>query len=164
MRWVVAAVVLGCLLGGCTTVGSESAADPAPFASLTPGRSTKAQVFERVGQPHDVAYLPSGESVWSYYRVSTRVNAMSLIPVVGWVAAGNDTDVNVASVFFDDRQSYEKVEVTAHSAYQNSWAGLAKIASQHGEKARVEAEMKKVGLAFDAKLASEMETAIESLK
>ena len=54
--------------------GASETQDFGRYLSIKEGVSSKTDIFDSFGQPGDVRYLSSDESVWSYYANSSQVN------------------------------------------------------------------------------------------
>jgi hypothetical protein len=138
------------MTGGCATnFGSTQVQDFGKYASLQKGSTDKRTVHELFGQPQDVKYLESGESAWTYYKVSMTMNPLTFIPFVGLVAGGSDANTTIATFFFNTAQLFDKVQTSQKAQYVNMWVGMATIAANNDEVTRVSEEMKKLDLPFD---------------
>lgn len=145
------------VLPACATnYGSQQVQNFGAYSELQKGETSKLEVHEKFGQPHDVDYFPTGESVWTYFSVRMKMNAATFIPLVGLVAGGLDADTTTASFFFDMEDLFAKVETSTKSKYVNQWVGMASAASENDEMDRVSAEMEKYELPFDQEIAREM--------
>jgi hypothetical protein len=155
---LVALLSLTLLLSGCATnYGASQIQDFGRYSSLDKGSTTKQGVYELFGQPHDVTYLDSMESVWTYYSVNIRNNALTYIPFVGLLAGGLDTNASIASFFFDTSQIFQKVQTSTKAQYTNMWVGMATIMADNSEMERVSEEMEKLDLPYDQQLARQMQ-------
>lgn len=163
------AIVIGLAMLGtsacATNFGSTQVQDFGRYTQLQKGVTDKRGVHELFGQPQDVNYLQSGESAWTYYRVTMTTNALTYVPFVGMLAGGSDTNTTIATFFFDTKELFDKTQTSQKSQYMNMWVGMATlIAKSDNEIGRVAEEMKKLGLPFDEKLAKEMQGTDEIIK
>ena len=80
----------------------------------------------------------------------------SYVPYVGLLAGGSNEDITKVYFFFDSKQRLLRTQTNKKSDSENSWAGMARMASPGDRDDRaqhVAAEMTKIGKPFDAKLA-----------
>jgi hypothetical protein len=142
---------------GLQPIGSQAVEDFGRYQDLEKSKSTKTDIFKTFGQPHDVTYLSNGESVWRYYSVKTTNSYAGFIPLIGFFAQGENRDTNIADFHFTGQEKLLKYETLSKSDYSNIWPQLyGSIFNYDDELARVEAEMNKIGLPFDRKLAQRM--------
>lgn len=145
------------LLSACATnYGSSQVQNFGAYSNLEKGETTKQEVFEIFGQPHDVNYFETGESLWTYFSVEMTMSGATLIPFIGLVAGGNNMDTTTANFFFNPQEVFSKVDTSSKSQYVNQWVGIATIAMENDEMTRVEEEMEKLDLPFDPKIARSM--------
>lgn len=155
---IAAAIALaGLNAAACATnAGTQTVNDFGRYQQLQNGVTTKAQVHEIFGQPHTVTYIEqTGESLWRYYQVTSRMNPTTFIPFVGLATGGNDLDVTRADFFFDSNDVLLRSQREQRSKYVNQWVGLADAATRSGQVGIVETEMKKYDLPFDKKEAQQ---------
>ena len=142
---------------GCATYGNKSLDDPKKYLNIREGNSTKMDVYKVFGQPHDVDYSNDGaQSMWSYFKVETSPNAWTYVPYLGLLASGTNEESTKVYFTFDSNQRLTRIQTAKKSDSENSWAGIARIASQGNKDERaahVAAEMTKIGKPFDKKLA-----------
>jgi hypothetical protein len=94
--------------------------------------------------------------MWTYFKVETSPNAWSYVPYLGLLAGGTNEDTTKVYFFFDSQQQLLRTETNKKSDSENSWAGVARVASQGNRDDRaqhVEQEMMKIGKPFDKKAA-----------
>lgn len=150
---VAALVAASSLTAACATnVGTQTVNDFGRYQQLQNGQTTKSQVHEIFGQPHTVNYVAAtGESIWQYYQVTSRMNPTTLIPFVGLATGGNDLDITRADFFFDKNDVLLRSQREQRSKYVNQWVGLGDAMTRSGQVPAVEAEMQKYSLPFDKK-------------
>ncbi len=159
---IVLAIVM---LPACASnYGAQQVQNFGAYSDLEKGKTTKLDVHQKFGQPHDVDYFSTGESVWTYFSVRMKMNAATLIPFVGLVAGGSDTDTTTASFFFDASDTFSNVETSTKSKYVNQWVGIASVAVENDEMDRVSAEMEKYELPFDQDIARAMKGTSELME
>lgn len=135
-----------------TNVGTQSVNDFGRYQQLQNGQTTKVQVHEIFGQPHTVNYVAAtGESIWQYYQVTSRMNPTTFIPFVGLATGGNDLDITRADFFFDAKDTLLRSQREQRSKYVNQWVGMGDAMTRSGQVPAVEAEMQKYSLPFDRK-------------
>jgi len=162
---VAALLALTVFSSACATnYGARQIQDFGKYSELEKGATTKQGVYELFGQPHDVTYLESADSVWTYYSVTMTNNALTYIPFVGLLAGGSDTNASIASFFFDPLQIFQKVQTSSKAQYTNMWVGMATILADNSEVDRVSEEMEKLDLPFDQQLAMQMQGTDDILK
>lgn len=150
--WFAAAIVaVAFTTSACATnVGTQTVNDFGRYQQLQNGQTTKLQVHEIFGQPHTVNYVSTtGESIWQYYQVTSRMNPTTFIPFVGLATGGNDLNITRADFFFDANNTLLRTQREQRSKYVNQWVGMADAFTRTGQVAAVEAEMQKYGLSFD---------------
>jgi hypothetical protein len=156
MKNVILALTMLALPACASNYGSQQVQNFGAYSDLQKGQTSKLEVHDKFGQPHDVDYFSTGESVWTYFSVRMKTNAATFIPFVGLVAGGLDADTTTASFFFDMEDKFSKVETATKSKYVNQWVGMATVAAENDEMDRVSAEMEKYELPFDQEIAREM--------
>lgn len=139
-------------LSACISAGNEPINDVSNYQTLIPGQTTKLEVYKTFGQPFDVTY--QGEaSCWVYYTTSMSMNAGTLIPVYGLFAGGNDITARISRFWFGDEGAFLRNEYRTETVLLNSWATYGAPSASHEELTRVQTEMAKLGLEFDAQKA-----------
>ena len=126
------------------------------YLSLQEHQSTKSDVYNPFGQPHDVRKLDPQGVLWVYYKVHTRPSAWTYVPFVGLAAGGSARDMTFAYFAFDDSGVLQRIESKNVSDYENTWAGLGRAISRVSDKTqaeRVKEEMILIGKPFDEKIA-----------
>lgn len=159
-----ALLILAILLAGCATnYGAQQIDDFGRYTQLQADQTTKSQTFDLFGQPHDIRYLESGESVWIYYSVSMTMNGASFVPIVGLIAGGSNAQARIANFYFNAENTFQKVETLTKQQYVNQWVGMASVTVKNDEMVRVDDEMTKLGLPFDQSIARQMKGTAEIL-
>ncbi|MDP3460039.1 MAG: hypothetical protein Q8S09_12275, partial [Hyphomonas sp.] len=156
MKTALAAIGLAFISACASNYGSKEIQNFGAYSNLEKGATTKAQVHSDFGQPHDVNYFETGESVWTYFSVKMNMNPATFIPFVGLVAGGMNTDTTIASFYFDSVEHFQKVETSEKAKYVNQWVGMSAVAVKNDEMDRVAAEMEKHELPFDQDIARQM--------
>lgn len=92
MRYVLfASMAALCLaLAACSvTYGNKSVASPEVYGRLAPGKSSKADVYDALGQPSDVVTMKNGV-LWTYRYRKAKNDFLGNIPLfgVGLIAGG----------------------------------------------------------------------------
>lgn len=80
----------GLVLAACSvTYGNKAVASASSYEGLKPGRATKADVYETLGQPSDVLEMEKGV-LWTYRYRKAKNNLVGNIPLfgVGLIAGG----------------------------------------------------------------------------
>lgn len=152
MKAVVLAVAAACLLAtGCATnAGTQSVNDFGRYQQITNGQTTKPQLFQVFGQPHEVRYIDTtGESIWSYFHVTSRMNPTTFIPFVGLATGGSDLDITRADFYFGDSDVLLRYQREERSRYVNQWIGLGDALTPSGQVDSVRQEMGRLNLPFD---------------
>lgn len=159
MKKIIVVAVLGALAlstAACATnAGSQAVNDFGRYQQLANGQTTKTQLHAIFGQPHEVQAIPqTGESLWSYYQVTSKMNPTTFIPFVGLVTGGNDMDITKADFYFDASDRLLRSQREQRSRYVNQWLGMGDALTRSGQVDKVKAEMDRLGLPFDAREAS----------
>lgn len=142
------------LLAGCTSnFGPQAANDFTVFMDLEKGVTTKRNVYEQFGQPHEVYWLDDNHSIWAYYRIDSRMNALSFVPLAGPLIGGQDADVTSVFFRFDENIRFVDVERQERAAYKNNIGMLGDLASSKGQAEWVEEEMALLDIPFDRRAA-----------
>ena len=145
------------LISGCATnYGATSTDDFGKYTQLNENETTKVEIHGLFGQPHDVKYLPSGESVWTYFNVKMSTSGATFVPIVGLFAGGTNVDVRISNFYYDPEGIYSKLESQSKKQYVNQWVGIGTIAVENDELENVKMEMEKCDLPFDYNLARQM--------
>lgn len=101
---LVISLMVGLLVVGCASSGNEKIRDH-DQASLTqvivPGKTTKAQIREYFGTPTSVTYTDGGNEIYKYAHARATVKPVTLIPIIGLFAGGNDVTTKTLTVLFD---------------------------------------------------------------
>src|SRR5699024_5322700 len=122
-------------------------------------QSTKFDVYNVFGQPHDVRNPQTGDTVWVYYEVHSRPSAWTFVPYVGLAAGGSVEKKTFAYFDFNKAGVLQKMITSSNKGYENMWPGLGHALSNIHDKSqaeRVHDEMNKIGKPFDAKLAKKV--------
>lgn len=156
------ALLISIALSNCASVGSKSLEDFGNYVSLKEGISTKADVFDRFGQPADVVYsgqVAASPSKWIYVKADMHVNGWAYVPYVG-LLAGGVSEENMTAIFqFDQKGLFNKVNTARDTSYTNSWVGITRDTYRRHKdpKApRVAEEMARIGRPFDKKHAKNL--------
>ena len=140
----------------CAQVGNVKAVDAGTLSSLKKGVTTKKEVHSFLGQPHDVRPQTSG-SRWTYYRVTSKMNGLGLIPFAGLFLPGMNTTSSISHIYFDPGYRFSKSDINSSWDMQNPVAQLGRSADSFKndqQNIRVREEMTKLGLPFDEKEAN----------
>lgn len=141
---------------GCTTMGNKKLDDVNSYLQLKEQKSTKLNVYEIFGQPHDVRKIESGDVVWVYYKIYVRPSAWTYVPFVGLAAGGSARDTTFTYFVFDSSAILQKINAKSDKDYENMWAGLGRNISNASDKTqaqRVQDEMTALELPFDQDIA-----------
>ncbi len=145
-----------------TEYGNKNVNDVSKFMALRPGVSTKIDVYNTFGQPHDVAYLsPQGDCRWRYFTVQMRSNGLEFVPLLGLAAAGQNTDTKITDFSFDSKNCLRDVVTKSKAQFVQNFYGLTEDiirSSTDPKKMRVQQEMAKIGEPYDPKIASAVVT------
>lgn len=151
-------ICLSVLVQGCATatMGTTATDNIGNFLKLKPGVSSKYDVFELFGQPHDVVNAEGGsKSTWIYYQASMKSNPLTFVPFVGVVAGGMDKENTVVEIVFDQTETFQDVTVAKSKDYVNQWemmaSGVTTMAKGFEDPA-VKAEMDNLTLPYDPKI------------
>jgi hypothetical protein len=161
MKWFFLTMVLGCL-NSCATVGSKNLEDFGNYIGMQPGITTKAEVYDRLGQPADVVYggaVPTSSSKWTYVKADMHVSGWNYVPFVGLAFGGVAEDNMVANVTFDQRGRFTALHTEKDTSFTSHWVGLTRDVYRvaHDPKGpRVAAEMSRIGKPFDKKFAKNL--------
>ena len=136
--------------------GASETQDFGRYLSIKEGVSSKTDIFDSFGQPGDVRYLSSDESVWSYYATKMTMNAATFIPIIGMVAGGSNADTQISRFYFDSSNTLIKVETSSKAQYVNMWVGMGTAFVNNDYMQRIEDEMAKFELPFDQSKAVEI--------
>lgn len=149
-------------LSSCATVGSKNLEDIGNYVSLKEGQSTKADVFDRFGQPADVVYtgtVAASPSKWTYIKADMHINGWTYVPYVGVLAGGTSEEHMIATFQFDQKGLYSGVKTLRDSSYTNHWLGLTRDSyrrSKDPKAPRVAEEMTRIGKPFNKKHAKNL--------
>jgi hypothetical protein len=156
----IASLVLATVLFGCATLGNKTLDDPRKYLNIREGKSSKQDIYAVFGQPQDVDYADDKtQSMWTYFKVETSPNGWSYVPYLGLLAGGTNEDITKVYFFFDSEQRLLRTQTNKTSDSENSWAAMARAASQGNRDDRakhVEQEMAKIGKPFDKKAAHQV--------
>ena len=92
-------------LAACSvTYGNKSVASPEVYGRLAPGKSSKADVYDALGQPSDVVTMKNGV-LWTYRYRKAKNDFLGNIPLfgVGLFAGGKNGDVYTVLALFERR-------------------------------------------------------------
>ncbi|MNQ92071.1 hypothetical protein D3C85_1074790 [compost metagenome] len=154
-KFIIVAVIAAAAIttSACATnVGTQTVNDFGRYQQLKNGETSKRGVHDIFGQPHTVNYVPAtGETIWQYYQVTSRMNPTTFIPFLGLATGGNDLDITRADFFFDSKDVLLRTQREQRSKYVNQWVGLGDAMTPSGQVQAVETEMQKYDLPFDRK-------------
>ena len=97
MTLVFAASLVGC----ASTHGNKKIAEEDVINKIVPGKSTKKDVRNLIGDPIDVQFTDNGEEVWKYHYTRSDVRGTSFIPYAGALIGGTDTKTTTLTIRFD---------------------------------------------------------------
>lgn len=153
-RMIAVVTLLAAFCGGCATQHGDTAINDFPrFHTMTPGEATPADVHQSFGQPHAVLPADDDATTWSYFYVVSRPNLTGLIPFVGLVTAGRDSEITQADFVFDANGALLSTSRSQRMRYTNTWAQLAGAFTPTGQVEAIRQEMDRRGLPFDEKAA-----------
>lgn len=142
-------------LSACSvTYGNKSVASPAAYGALVPGKSSKADVYDVLGQPTDVVTMKNGV-LWTYRYREAKNNFLGNIPLFGvnLIAGGKNGDVYTVLALFDRQGVLASRSAAQQKLYTSNLASLKRTVDSMMEDdsshQRVEMEMKKIGRPFD---------------
>ena len=151
----------GLVLAACSvTYGNKAVASASSYEGLKPGRATKADVYETLGQPSDVLEMEKGV-LWTYRYRKAKNNLVGNIPLfgVGLIAGGKNGDVYTVLVLFDRKGVLLSRTADRRKLYTSNLASLKRsvddMMEDNSSHRRVEAEMKKIGKPFSEEAARE---------
>ena len=156
-------------LAACSvTYGNKSVASPEVYGRLAPGKSSKADVYDALGQPSDVVTMKNGV-LWTYRYRKAKNDFLGNIPLfgVGLIAGGKNGDVYTVLALFDRRGVLASRTAARQKLYTSNLASLKRSLEvmMEGESShrRVETEMKKIGRPFDPSAAKDADLLEKSL-
>lgn len=157
------------LVTSCTeTYGNKSVASAAVYGQLAPGRATRQDVYDALGQPSDVVVMEKG-TLWTYHYRHARNNLVGNIPLfgIGLIAGGKNGDVHTVLALFDRKGVLSSRTASRRELYTSNLFSLKRSLDgmigddlSHG---RVEAEMKRIGRPFNAQAAKDAKILEEAL-
>lgn len=156
-------------LAACSvTYGSKSVASPAIYGRLAPGKSSKADVYDALGQPSDVVTMKNGV-LWTYRYRKAENDFLGYIPLFGvnLIAGGKNGDVHTVLALFDRRGVLASRTAGRQKLYTSNLASLKRtvdgMLEDGSSHRRVETEMKKIGRPFDLSAARDADLLEKSL-
>ena len=162
----IAALIASLFLGGCTfTSGAPELRDIGRYMTLQAGQSTKADVYGRWRQPHDVLTTDKG-STWVYVYGTTKMHGATFAPFVGIIFGGSQVDATVISITFDNNERFASLKTEEESSYVNQWVGIAMamVPSDKDREARVRQEMTRLNLPYSGNATVEKATPVTPVK
>lgn len=100
----IALLCLGIAISGCTSMGTSALKDQTTFVGFKVGATTRNDVYQKLGQPHDVTTF-LGRNGWRYISADTNPEpGMFVLGVIFWplaLAGQNQYDVTQVDFFFD---------------------------------------------------------------
>jgi len=143
------------MTGGCASNhGANTISDYGRYLELEKNKSTKLEVYELFGQPADVVSISKGSMLyWKYIKTKSQWSGATFVPFIGFIFGGDNETVTTAVFYFDEKDTFTKLETFDKQRYQNMWVGLGKVAAERGARKdtrlRVAVEMKKINVEFD---------------
>jgi hypothetical protein len=140
-----------------TNVGNPNVNDFGKLLEMEKSVSTKSDVYDSFGQPHDVDYIANNESMWTYFHSKMTMSGATFVPFIGLVAGGSNADTSIMDFYFDNSGVYQKISRSNSTKYVNQWVGIAKGVNELAtdkKHERVAEEMKKLNLPFDKEVAN----------
>lgn len=156
-RAIVWAIAIFCLWGCVSNRGSSELRDENTLQKISIGTTTKLGVFDLLGQPHNVNVLAeSVQSEWIYFSERSYVHWASLIPVVGYLSSGTQSNKVVARITFNPDGTVSDLIVTDANTYLNSWVALHRVTDTdlNPSTNHIQVEMQYLGLPFDEEAAA----------
>lgn len=102
MKKIIISAFVSLALAGCSSVGNQSLKNETQESvktKIVKDKTTKQYVLASFGEP-DSHSLIDGEEQWSYTMYNSQSKATSLIPVVGLLAGGADSQTKSLKVSF----------------------------------------------------------------
>jgi outer membrane protein assembly factor BamE (lipoprotein component of BamABCDE complex) len=93
-----AALALGC---ACVTTGTKAVTDRQLVSGLQASKTTRAEVFNLLGDPAQVSYPKEGEEVWKYYYITECPRLPELLPILYIFVDGFNQRSQVLTVTFN---------------------------------------------------------------
>lgn len=156
-------------LSACSvTYGNKSVASPAAYGALIPGKSSKANVYDVLGQPSDAVTMKNG-TLWTYRYRKAKNNFLGNIPLFGvnLIAGGKNGDVYTVLALFDRQGVLASRSAARQKLYTSNLASLKRsldgMLEDNSSHQRVEMEMKKIGRPFDPSAAKDADLLEKSL-
>jgi len=150
MKAAVISAVAALALAGCTGHhGPAAIEDPLAIQALLDQRTDRQGAYEALGQPDMVSTNGGGETVWTWHRITSSSNALSMIPIVGIVAGGYDYDGTVGWLAFGADGLAANGGRDTFLVYRNSWAAFGDKFTPNHARAAVRAEMEAYHLPYD---------------
>lgn len=144
--------MLAVTFSSCTVnQGNAAIKDFGRYTNLQKNKSTKRDVHNNFGQPHDVNYAAQA-SRWTYYNLQMTMSGATFIPIVGLIAGGTNDRISTAEFFFNEKATLLNYSTTEKTKFTNSFIGAGQGLASHltnNQADRVQAEMTKLNLPFD---------------
>jgi outer membrane protein assembly factor BamE (lipoprotein component of BamABCDE complex) len=131
--------------------GNNSIKDFGRYSSLQKGNSTKKEIYNTFGQPHDVNAV-SSSSRWTYYNLQSSMSGASFIPFIGLIAGGTNDQITTAEFFFTSQGKLQNYSTSEKTKFTNSFVGSVQGIASHlsdNQSNRVQTEMERLALPFD---------------
>ncbi len=131
------------------------------LAAMSPGKTTKNDVFEAFGQPSDVVPLDHDKgSCWIYRFRKASNNTIAYLPMgVGLVAGGKNGDVYTRLFDFNRKNILTDTRAVSKELYTSNLFSLGRtinnLWSTNDSQKRVHEEMKRLDKPFDESRGSE---------
>jgi len=150
-------LIIAVLLAGCAVnLGTQAVNDFGRYMQLERDVTTKEQIHEIFGQPHEVrGSSEASDTMWSYYSYRIEPSAISYIPWVGMLAGGVNRDTARAVFHFDVDGILIHSERTESARYEATIISIGDRLTSSGQVELVRQEMLALGLPFDEELAEE---------
>ncbi len=87
------------VLSGCTESGTNVTA--AQAAQFVPGKTTEADVTNKLGQPDSTLTADNGHTSFTYAHLTNADNPVGFVPIVGIFAGGGTSSNNRVTFTFD---------------------------------------------------------------
>jgi outer membrane protein assembly factor BamE (lipoprotein component of BamABCDE complex) len=109
-------ILLSCMfLCGCASFGNKVLQYEDRYSiegKIVKGETTKEEVRDTFGDPLDVDFTDSGNTIWKYTFTKSHIKAASLIPVVNWFTSGVKGKVKELTIFFDKDGMVQNFEMS----------------------------------------------------
>ncbi len=142
MKTIVLFLAIGCgaITGGCSlTYGNAKLADLNTLKVLKKGEATKFDVYDQLGQPHDVSYARSSQlCTWEYYWTNMSMSLRTFIPYAGYVIGGYNTDTTNTKFIFDQNHTMVDLRYTKDRRHINTWSTIGWLVNRSEQTSRAD--------------------------